>query len=625
MKSNQLFPRVVLCSLLLATNLSAQTNDAAVPSPTHRVPLWPGKAPVGEGETEDSDLELEVFLPSADRANGTAIVLCPGGGYIRHVTDREGYPVARWLNQNGIATIILEYRLPGLRPERPLLDVQRAIRLTRAHAEEWRIDPRRIGVLGFSAGGHVASSAATHFDVGMPGVADPAERLSSRPDFAWLVYPVITMGKFTNPGSRNNLIGVNPGPEMIRRYSNEKHVTRDTPPTFLAHAIDDEPVPPENSRQFAAALKANGVPVELLELPSGGHGLNGCRGPLWELWKTAALKWLAGRRIIPTSHPVPENPQWLTYPGGKGPGMGKHIVLIAADQEYRSEQAMPMMAGILSIHHGFHCTVLFGVNEDGLVDPTMPVYPKRGKEKEFKSHDIPGLEHLKAADLVIFFPRLLTLPMKQKQRIVEYLDSGKPIISLRTGNHGFRGPLPYRIKGKQVRFGELLGGSFRGHYGNWHRDSTRGDIVEAMKDHPILRGVKDIWGPSDVYRTFKEEDGFPKENMALVMGQPLIGREYGGADNPKKIPLPVAWFKYWTTSSGEKARVFQSTMGSARDLQSADLRRLIINAVYWGLGVEDAIKADSSVDYAGEYKPLASGFNYEKLGVFPQPPAAYRQ
>lgn len=324
------------------------------------------------------------------------------------------------------------------------------------------------------------------------------------------------------------------------------------------------------------------------------------------------------------AHPVPESPKWLTFEGGEGPGKGKHIILIAADQEYRSEQSMPMMAGILSQNHGIDCTVLFGVNEDGLVDPTMPVYPKKGKEADFKSHSIPGLEHLEKADLVIFFPRLLTLPLEQQKLIVEYLDSGKPIIGLRTANHGFRRPLPYKIDGQQVRFGELLGGRFRGHHGNWHRDSTQGHLVEAQKAHPILTGVKDIWGPSDVYRTFKDGESFPEDCTALVFGQPLIGREKGGAANPKKIPLPVAWFKTWKTSGGRSARVFQSTMGSGKDLESPGLRRLIINAAYWGMGLEDQITADSNVAYIGEYKPLASGFNYEKLGVVPQMPAAYR-
>lgn len=324
------------------------------------------------------------------------------------------------------------------------------------------------------------------------------------------------------------------------------------------------------------------------------------------------------------NHPVPESNQWLTYPAAEGPGNGKHIVLIAADQEYRSEQSMPMMAGILSRRHGFHCTVLFNINEEGLVDPTMPVYPERGKEEEFKSHNIPGLEHLKSADLVIFFTRLLTLPIEQQEMIVEYLDSGKPFIALRTANHGFRRPLPYKMDGKQVHFGEIVGGTFLSHHGNWHQDSTRGDIVEAMKDHPILTGVKDIWGPSDVYRTYREGESLPEDCTALVYGQPLIGREFGGPSNPNKIPLPVAWYKNWTTSEGKEARVFHSTMGSAKDLESPGLRRMVINSVYWGLEMEDAICADSNIDYVSEYHPLSSGFNYEKLGVKPQPVENYR-
>ena len=225
-------------------------------------------------------------------------MLCPGGGYIRHVTDREGYPIANWLSEHGIATMILEYRLPKLRHQVPLLDAQRAIRLTRANAAAWKIDPKRIGILGFSAGGHVASAAATHFDNGNADSPDPIERLSCRPDFAWLVYPVVTMGKYTNSGSRDELLGPDPKPELVRLYSNETRVTANTPPTFLAHAVDDIPVPPENSRQFVAAMKAHRVSVELLELPSGGHGLNGCKGPLWEQWKAAALKWLAGQEFV---------------------------------------------------------------------------------------------------------------------------------------------------------------------------------------------------------------------------------------------------------------------------------------------------------------------------------------
>jgi acetyl esterase/lipase len=289
-------------SLVLFVSPLVPAQDAR-PTPSERIALWPGKAPNGDGTFEDSAKELEVFLPSGDKANGAAIVLCPGGGYIRHVTDREGYPIAQWLNEHGITCVILEYRLPKLRHAVPLLDAQRAIRLTRANAAKWKLDPQRIGILGFSAGGHVASTATTHFDSGNASAADPVEKQSSRPDFAWFVYPVVTMGEFTHSGSKKELIGDSPAAELLRLYSNELQVTADTPPVFLAHAIDDKPVPIENSRQFVAAMQKLQRPVELLELPTGGHGLNGCKGPLWEQWKAAALVWSARQKLIPGATP----------------------------------------------------------------------------------------------------------------------------------------------------------------------------------------------------------------------------------------------------------------------------------------------------------------------------------
>ena len=209
---------------------------------------------------------------------------------------------------------------------------------------------------------------------------------------------------------------------------------------------------------------------------------------------------------IAHEHPVPEGPLWLTYKGGGGPGQGKHVVLIAAEQEYRSEQSMPMLARILARRNGFDCTVLFAMNAKGEVDPTQKI---RWEDKTVV-HDIPGLQYLARADCVVFFSRLITLPDEQIRHVIDYLDSGKPIIGIRTANHGFLQNFPYEINGKRVRFGDdILGGSFRGHHGNWHRDSTRGMIVEAMKKHPILAGVDDIWGPSDVYRTYPEGKSLP--------------------------------------------------------------------------------------------------------------------
>ncbi|MDD4270283.1 MAG: alpha/beta hydrolase [Pirellulales bacterium] len=286
--------------LFAALSATAAVATALAAGGPVRLPLWPGKAPLGDGAYERAASELKVYLPPRDKAAGAALVICPGGGYIRHVVDREGYPIAEWLNRHGIAAILLEYRLPEGRSWVPLLDAQRAIRLTRAKAADWRIDPRRIGILGFSAGGHVASTAATHFDAGRPDDADPVEHVSCRPDFAVLVYPVITMGAKTHKLSKTKLLGADPKPELVRLFSNETQVTEQTPPAFLAHARDDVSVPPDNSRMFVAALRAHHVPVEYLELPSGGHGLNGCQGPLWEEWKAKALVWLASQELIPS-------------------------------------------------------------------------------------------------------------------------------------------------------------------------------------------------------------------------------------------------------------------------------------------------------------------------------------
>ena len=229
------------------------------------------------------------------------MVICPGGGYGGLVTGPEGSGIAKWLNSHGITGIVLEYRLPNGRKFVPLLDAQRAIRLVRFHSKGWGINPHRVGIIGFSAGGHLAATAATHFDCGKPSAAkdDDVERLGCRPDFALLVYPVITMGEKTHSGSKQNLLGNSPSAESMEQFSNEKQVTRKTPPVFLTHALDDHVVTPENSRLFYEALKAHKVSARYLELPSGDHGLNGYKGPMWDAWQTGSLKWLAEMKMIP--------------------------------------------------------------------------------------------------------------------------------------------------------------------------------------------------------------------------------------------------------------------------------------------------------------------------------------
>jgi hypothetical protein len=315
--------------------------------------------------------------------------------------------------------------------------------------------------------------------------------------------------------------------------------------------------------------------------------------------------------------------RWLVYPAaGEGVGKGRHVVLIAAEQEYRSEEALPMLARILSTRHGFDCTVLFCL-KDGLVDPTQKI---RGQDKDATvTHDIPGLELLRKADLMVVFHRLLSLPEQQLQEMVSYFDSGRPIFAIRTANHGFRGPIPYRIDGQPVRFGEdLLGGAFRNHHGGWHREATRGIVAPGAEEHPVLRGVEDVFGPSDVYRTYPEGGALPGDCRALLLGQPLVGLEHSDPPNEAKEALPVVWVKHWKTSSGRMARVFHSTMGSARDLRSAGLRRTFLNGMLWCLGLEESITSGLSVDLVGTYEPRASGFAYDKLDVKPRPVEFFR-
>jgi arylsulfatase len=285
--------------VLFAIPASVFAAPAVAPGP-EKLLLWPDQAPVGDGQYETSQASITVYRPAAEHANGAAAVICPGGGYGRLVTGAEGHGIARWLNQHGIAGVVLEYRMPRGRCLVPLLDAQRALRTVRTRAKQWNIDPIRIGIMGFSAGGHLASTAGTHFDSGDPQASDPIQRVSSRPDFMILIYPVITMGAKTHAGSKVNLLGPDPKPETACLFSNEKQVTKQTPPTFLAHARDDKPVPPDNSRMLFESLKAHKVAAEYLELPSGGHGLNGYQGPMWDAWQTRSLEWLAAQKIIPT-------------------------------------------------------------------------------------------------------------------------------------------------------------------------------------------------------------------------------------------------------------------------------------------------------------------------------------
>jgi acetyl esterase/lipase len=242
---------------------------------------------------------IEIYLPSRQNATGQAVVVCPGGGYGILAYDWEGTDIAKWLNANGLAAIVLKYRLPNsksnISPQlSPLLDAQRALRTVRANADKWNIKKDKIGIMGFSAGGHLASTAGTHFDNGNANATDSIDRQSSRPDFMILMYPVITMLRQSmHQGSRNNLIGANADSATVKNYSNELQVTKQTPPTFLVHATDDKGVPVENSLIFYQALVSNNVPVEMHIYPYGGHGFSLAIGKGYlSTWTDRCIDWL---------------------------------------------------------------------------------------------------------------------------------------------------------------------------------------------------------------------------------------------------------------------------------------------------------------------------------------------
>jgi acetyl esterase/lipase len=263
--------------------------------------LWPKGAPGASGEEAKDKPQLIIYLP--EKPNGAAIVICPGGGYGGLAMDHEGHQIGRWLNEHSIAGFICDYRHrgKGYGHPAPLQDAQRAIRTVRARAKEFGVDPAKIGILGFSAGGHLTSSAVTHFDSGKPDAEDEIERASCRPDFGVLCYPVIAFDQpFTHKGSQNNLLGKDASPELIASMSSEKQVTDQTPPCFLWHTNEDKGVPPENSVAFYSALIAHKVPAELHIYEKGKHGVGLAKDvPGTDGWPAACIAWLKGRGMTP--------------------------------------------------------------------------------------------------------------------------------------------------------------------------------------------------------------------------------------------------------------------------------------------------------------------------------------
>jgi len=270
---------------------------AQSPMPRAEFPLWAGDAPGAIGkEAKDIPTLTPFFAPGA-KATGASFIICPGGGY-GNLAPHEGVHYALWLNEQGIAGFVLKYRLAtgGYRHPAMMQDVQRAIRTIRANAAKWALDPNKIGVMGSSAGGHLAATALTHFDAGDPNAVDLIDRVSSRPDLGILCYPVITMGPDTHAGSRRNLLGENPDPSLVALLSNETQVKSDTPATFIFHTYEDTAVKVENTLEFAAALRRRGVPFALHIYPKGAHGM-GLGSGQWDpgnrhIWTRECALWL---------------------------------------------------------------------------------------------------------------------------------------------------------------------------------------------------------------------------------------------------------------------------------------------------------------------------------------------
>jgi len=306
---------------------------------------------------------------------------------------------------------------------------------------------------------------------------------------------------------------------------------------------------------------------------------------------------------------------WVVYEGSDGPGKGKHIVLVSGDEEYRSEEALPQLGKILAKHHGFKCTVLFPIDDKGTIDPNRS--------------NIPGLEALKTADLMIIATRFRNLPDEQMKYIVEYLDSGKPVIGLRTATHGFNIPKNAKYakysynskeKGWEGGFGrQILGETWVNHHGKHGSQSTRGVVVKGEESHPILKGIAEgtIWGPTDVYTVNMPLQG---DSKPIVMGQVLVGMKPDDKplEGEKNDPMmPVAWVKTYKSESGKTGRVFTTTMGAATDLLSEGTRRMLVNATYWTTGLEDKIDPTRSVAIVGTYEPSAFKFGGFKKGIKP--------
>jgi acetyl esterase/lipase len=294
-----MYGRVILSLLGVSFFISVSCLITKARGSEPPIILWPDGAPGAVGKEPTDIPSLTPYLPPKEKATGAAIIVCPGGGYQR-VSDREGAPVAEWLNSIGVTAFVLKYRIgPRYKHPAPLEYAARAVRIVRSRAKEWSLDVERIGILGFSAGGHLASTLGTHFGSGKPDASDPIERVSSKPNLMVLIYPVITMREKTHAGSKKNLLGENPSPELVALLSNDEQVAKETPPTFLVHTVNDAGVAVENSLLFVAALRKSGVSFEVHLYERGPHGFAlGGNDPSLSSWTERCADWLRLRGFV---------------------------------------------------------------------------------------------------------------------------------------------------------------------------------------------------------------------------------------------------------------------------------------------------------------------------------------
>ena len=300
----------------------------------------------------------------------------------------------------------------------------------------------------------------------------------------------------------------------------------------------------------------------------------------------------------------------LVYEGDKGPGRGRHVVLIASDHEYKSEEALPQLARILARHYGFRCTVLFGVDaKDGVITPG--------------ESNIPGTDALRDAGLMVIFTRFQTLPEEQMGPIVDYLKRGGPVVGLRTATHGFRYPpqspfakFDFGYKGADFTGGfgrQILGETWVGHYGPNHKSSTRLEIVPGRESHAILRGVKDMWAEIGAYNA----DPIAGSEV-LAMARPLTGMEPDSPVDPERKPVPAAWTRTYSYEGGKPGRVFTTTYGASGDLVNDGFRRMLVNACFWAAGLEESVTADLETGLVGPYHPTWMKGRTRAAGVKPE-------